>query len=202
MTAIPYPDNDLTADLDDFIAEPLFAAPDAPKDAERANYLLRRLTRISENLDQVNAVVAAEVQRIADWKAERAGVLEREQAWVEHALEGFMREAVRTGSSKTMHLPNGTLTVRAARSRVIVDDEAAVLEWAKANAPEAVKVTESVLKGQIDDLAVDKHKTSQTVRDDGTEVEVLELIADGGELIPGIHVETPTLPTFAVKIGG
>jgi len=202
MTAIPYTDDELTADLDDYIAEPLFAAPDAPKDAERANYLLRRLTRITENADQVKALADAEAQRIADWKAERLGVLEREQAWIESALEGFMREAVRTGSSKTMHLPNGTLTVRAARSRVIVDDEPALIEWAKDNAPAAVKVTESVLKGQIDDVAADTRKTSQTVRDDGTEVAVCDLITDSGEVIPGVHTETPTLPTFAVKIRG
>lgn len=206
MTALPYTEDDLTADLDNWILEPiepelLDTDPPAPKDAQRANYLLRRLLRLSENAEQVKATADAEVNRIREWQTDRTAVIAREQAWLERALEGFMREAVRTGSAKTMHLPNGTLALRAPSARTVIDDELALLEWASTNAPEAVKVVRSVLKTPLVAATASQLKLGQEARPDGVEVDLFTLVTEAGELVPGVHIETPTMPTFTAKVG-
>jgi hypothetical protein len=96
-------------------------------------------------------------QRCAKW-------CEREQRRAEHEEEFFLfrfgtqlRDLARAkiaaagGRRKSVSLPAGTMGFRSEASKLVIDDEGLALEWAKANAPEAVVVVERLSKSAVND---------------------------------------------------
>jgi hypothetical protein len=187
----PYPE--VEADLDDFLAEGIPAEllevepPEVP-DPYGANILLRRLARLERSAQDIAEMHDAEVARIDAWAGGRLAIIEHEASWIRLSLKGFMFHHNLVTGDKTLDLPNGTLKVTKPTGRIVVDDPHALLEWAKANDPDAVKVTESVLKSKVSAKPVDAHGLHTDA--DGTEYRVANLITDNGEQVPGIHTET------------
>jgi len=91
----------------------------------------RRLETYTRNIEAMKA----EHERRASWLRERFGDELRE--WAGSELAGQKKRTVRT--------PYGSLSFRKLAARVVVKDEAAAIEWAKANQSNAVKVTEKFL---------------------------------------------------------
>lgn len=86
---------------------------------------------------------------VALWReAKRRAVASAE--WFEERLAEWavaQREAS-GGRVKTQQLAHGAVETRASKPRVEVEDEAAVIEWARKQCPAAVKVTESFAKSE------------------------------------------------------
>jgi hypothetical protein len=106
----------------------------------------------------VKKVIAARqyAERVTKWAEQEQRRAEREEStlmflfgrqiekWTRDEIEKFQ------GRRKSISLPAGMLAIRHVNAKIIIDDEAAVIEWAKGNVPAAVKVTEHLLKSEID----------------------------------------------------
>lgn len=190
-------------DLDDVVGlepvpdELLDGAPVPVPDPDRANRILRRIARLDDNEQLVKVTVAGERDRINQFEADRLGTIERERAWLRDCLEGFSRQHFAATHEKSVKLPNGTLSLRKASSRTVVDDEAEAIAWAAVNQPEAVKTT--LQRSKIEATAQGGHTQ---VDAEGVEVTVAQLVTEAGEVVPGIHTETPLALSFSVKVGG
>jgi Bacteriophage Mu Gam like protein len=80
------------------------------------------------------------------------------------------------GRRKSLALPAGQVGFRGLPARLVVDDEARVIEWAKTNLPDAVEMVEKLSKSQL------KQRFDQT-----------------GEIPPeGAHVE-PEVESFYIR---
>lgn len=127
------------------------------EEAEIAAIRKRREVLLS-NLDAMEKVH----QRRADWLRYRFGGELEDHAAIE--LDGKKGRSIKT--------PFGTLSFRKKAAKLVVEDEAAALDWAKSNRSDAVKVTEKVL---------------------------VSLLPQTGA-VPGTRVE-PEQDTFSVKTG-
>lgn len=119
-------------DLDQFLGEVPdedFERPDA-LDPDKANRMLRKLRRLQRWAQNTEATANAEIQRIAEWRDGRTQMIGAEIRQLEGALEGYMRALNSVdGKVKTQNLPNGTLRLRAPRTRVVVDEPAVTINW-------------------------------------------------------------------------
>lgn len=91
----------------------------------------RRLETYTRNVEAMKV----EHERRATWLRERFGA--ELEGWARRELEGQKKRSIRT--------PFGRLSFRRRGARVVVKDEAAALEWAKANQSNAIKTTERFL---------------------------------------------------------
>lgn len=174
--ALPDPTDIGAEDLEDFLAGPLDIGtlsedPQPAPDAIVASRLLRRRRRLNDNEAQVERQAAAELAGIAKWKAERLATIQRERAWVDRSLEGFMVHHYHETHEPTVSTPNGTLKYTKKSSTVEVVDEAAAIDWAlKAGVDDAVKVEMTFLKSKVGKTSIIEGR----------------VVTANGEIIPGI----------------
>jgi len=96
-------------------------------------------------------------QRCAEW-------CEKEQARAKHEEDFFLfrygqqlREfaqakiAAAGGRRKTVNLPAGAVGFRSEKSKLVIDDEALVIKWARTNLPNAVTVVEHLSKSELNE---------------------------------------------------
>jgi hypothetical protein len=123
--------------------------PDAPEhfrvhDDATANWVVRQIVERR-----------AYARRCAEW-------CDREQARAKHEEDFFLfrfgpqlmdfarrKIAEQGGRRKSTGLPAGTVGFRSEASKLVVDDEASVIEWAKANLPQAVSIVERLSKSEL-----------------------------------------------------
>jgi hypothetical protein len=111
---------------------------------ETANWVVRKIVE-----------ARAYHQRCADWCA-------REQTRAKRTEEFFLwrfgnqlrcwldaKLVERGGRTRSINLPAGTVGLRRLAARLVIDDETAVLEWAKSHQPQLVVVTEKVSKSAL-----------------------------------------------------
>lgn len=107
-------------------------------------YLCKKLLHVEaerkalkEQFATLNAQLDAR-ERFLHWKYD-----DRAKAWTEFATAGTEK--------KSLDTPYGRVGFRKARPKLDVEDKAAALAWAKANAPAAVavKLTESLRKSEL-----------------------------------------------------
>jgi len=105
----------------------------------------------------VKKVIAARLyaERVAKWAEQEQRRAEREEftlmflfgrqieRWARKEIEQF------NGRRKSIALPAGKLAIRHVNALIVIDDENAVIEWAKQNVPAAVKTTQHLLKSEI-----------------------------------------------------
>jgi phage host-nuclease inhibitor protein Gam len=188
--------DDLEHDLADWLAgsdEPSPEATDEPgwraPDRESANRLLRRVARLSAELDTIRGLAAAERTRINDWEADRTAGVTAAVDRLQSALEGFMRAEHDAIGVKTVDLPNGVLRLRAPRQKVVITDSAALDAWIEAN-------------NRWDLISVDPLRSRLAqLRTFRGEVEgetlVERVAAEDGTEVPGVAVVTPVADRFS-----
>lgn len=199
----------LVGDLDDYLTGPvadLFAAP--PPAVEReADMLLRRRARTVAELARIEALAAAERARIDEWVDDRSYGPRRLADHLDSQLEAYARAVWRDNPKRMTHkLPHGTLRLTAGRASVIVDDEAALIEWWTQREPDpsmgaVVERVETwkVHKSELTRLARAAMSAEEAALPDDAEPGPplnLEYVVVDGEIVPGVHVETPAEPKF------
>ena len=102
-------------------------------DAEIAAYEAR-LKALSENIGAMKRTK----------EQQRAGILYR----FGPEVENFAKENLPKGK-KTWTCPYGSVSFRTTQAKLDIADQDRAIVWAKSEAPEAVKVTESILKSMI-----------------------------------------------------
>lgn len=127
------------------------AAPTVPDqftvhNDKTANWIVRRIVE-----------ARAYAQRAKQWAEDEQNRARREeqfflyrfgpqmQRWLEQEL------AQRGGHAKSISLPAGRLGLRHCGPKIEVLDQATVLDWARTNCPEAIKLKETVLKTPLTD---------------------------------------------------
>ena len=147
------------------------------QDDETAQRLLRSLARNTRERDRIRRNAAAEIDRIqAKALADEKPLNERIE-WLENELSGYLRRLRQSDPKlKTYKLPGGNLTVRAGRSRTVVHDSHAFVEWALSAAPAALKIEPLV------SVLTPSHGFVRT--DEGV------IVNADGEVVPGVEVVT------------
>lgn len=130
-------------------AEPPVAVPHAFHvcDAETANWVLRHIAAAAGYKSRVKAWAEAEVRRA-----------EREEEWFRRRFAGELVEWTRgevaklNGRRKSINLPAGVLGFRKLSPKLVVDDEAAVLAWARDHFPKAIVTVVRLDKASLNQL--------------------------------------------------
>lgn len=114
------------------------------RDEGSANWVLRRVTECR-----------AYRERVARWAQAETLRAERQEAFLMHRfaaeLEAWAREQIgkQHGRRRSIALPAGVLGFRQEPTKLLVVDERALVGWCRAHLPAAIKVTESLLKSEI-----------------------------------------------------
>jgi hypothetical protein len=114
------------------------------RDEASANWVVRKIVECR-----------AYRERVARWAQAEALRAERQERFLMHRfageLEAWAREQVgrQRGRSRSISLPAGVLGFRREPSKLLVVDERALVGWCHAHLPAAIKVTESLLKSEI-----------------------------------------------------
>lgn len=94
----------------------------------------------------------AQMKRIVELCEKRIKALQRKRDWIEHkygqSAFRVARENLPKGR-KTYTSPYGEISFRSTKDRLVVDDHAQAVAWAKMAAPDAVKKVETVLVSKI-----------------------------------------------------
>lgn len=145
-------------------AEP--SQPWAIPDIGAADWAMRKLVA-AQTARAAYLAQAAEWQRIAEA--------------FNHTIDFFTDRLAEWGIAqrdvidmKTIKLPTGSIATRENKPRVVVDNADVLLEWARTNAPDAIKIVESVLISKL----------PTAIANDGTVVD-----PESGEIIPGVGVD-------------
>jgi hypothetical protein len=127
-------------------------------------------------------------ERVAELAAQRDAQMELAQAWFARVVQhprrtvGFMETQLmdyalrqrEAGAGATLILPNGEVATRkGAEPCVEIDDEHALLVWAKRNAPAIVTVKESVKVSDLRPIAL---------------IRAGKVVTAEGEVIPGAEI--------------
>ncbi len=114
------------------------------RDEGSANWVLRKIIE-----------ARAYRERVARWAAAETIRAERQEAFLLHRfgseLESWAREQIgkQHGRRRSLALPAGVLGFRQEPMKLLVLDERALVGWCRAHLPVAIKVTESLLKSEI-----------------------------------------------------
>lgn len=116
----------------------------AVRDANSANWVIRKIVEARKYGEKVQAWAAAELrraQREEEFFLRRFGV----------ELEDWVRKRtqIQNDGRKSVSLPAGVVGFRIEQTKLEITDEAALINWCKANLPEAVKTVENVLKSAV-----------------------------------------------------
>jgi hypothetical protein len=117
---------------------------------EKAEWLLGRL----QSLDAEQTGLEARYKAILDGLREQIARVDARRAGLfykyENQLVGFAKENLVPGK-KFWQCPFGKVSFRAFGAKLRVTDQALALEWAKLNAPEAIKTTEEFQISKLPD---------------------------------------------------
>jgi hypothetical protein len=94
-------------------------------------------------------------QRVADWYEAETRRSERREQFLLHRFGAQLSDWTRHqlhqqyGKRRSIHLPSGVVGFRTEPARIVVTDERKLLDWCRGHLQSAVKVVESILKGEI-----------------------------------------------------
>lgn len=175
--------------------------PAPPIDTDEANRWLWRIGRLDDEADEVRAIAAAERERVDAWERERLHVIGGQRDWLANSCRMFMAAVRRLSNDRTksIPLPNGTLTSSGSQPDWRYEDEKAFLSWARDNAPDLVRTPEPPPDAP-DKAAAKKALQLPPGAKPGDVVEVYYPDPETGELVPvpGVKVEIRE-PTYDVK---
>ena len=119
----------------------------AVTDEASANWVVRRIVAAPAYALRVKGWADAENRRA---RREEAFFLKRFgielDAWLTQEL------AARQSRQKSINLPAGRVGRRKVADKLVIDDEQALLDWARVHLPEAVKAVETFRKSAVNDL--------------------------------------------------
>ena len=112
-------------------------------DQQSAEWTVRKIAEHRRRQREVDELYQAELYRLKKWMEKET---EKEQNSILHLENLLMPWAQEQG--KSVSLPSGRVRFRKVPDKFIYDDRA-VIEWAKANLPEAVRIKEEPDKATI-----------------------------------------------------
>jgi phage host-nuclease inhibitor protein Gam len=118
-------------------------------DSNTANWLVKKVVAAREYAERVKAWADAEVRRAEREEKTLMFLFGRQiTAWTKDEIEKL------NGKRKSLSLPGGSVGFRRINPLLIVDDEVAVIGWARRNCPPAIvtveKLSKTVLKSHFE----------------------------------------------------
>ena len=116
---------------------------------QAANWLVRRVVAAREYGQKVKAFAEQELRRAEREEQTLLFLFGRQiEAWARGEVEKF------NGRRKSICLPAGTLSFRRQNATLVIDDEQAVMNWARQSCPTAIQISErlarTVVKAHFD----------------------------------------------------
>ncbi len=151
----------------------------AVMDDASAEMILRQLKNAEDQYDRMSAWYKAQEKRLKD-------IRDRTRAWAEACLRPYFDMVPTTGKKiRSYDMPGGTLKLSAQDPEYEVND-AEMVPWLKASAPEYVKIKEEAAWGEW------KKDHKFTVTADGG------IVTEDGEIVPGVKA-TVRPDKFSIK---
>ena len=144
-------------------------------DDEKAEWAVRKLSRIRRKQAENKTLYDSEITRVAEWLKRVNESLEGDALYFEAVLTPYALKE-RSNGRKSLVLPHGTVKTTAGRAKIEFESEEGFIEWAKSNDPELLRVKHEINKKALSDLIT----------------EDLKVISTQGEIIPNLRVIAPT----------
>lgn len=156
-------------------------AQDAPMidSRDKANYFLKLMNNIKEDIDSINAICDAEIEkttkRVNEYRESQLHTLVKQYEYYKKILKNFTEHELANSKKKSVPLAYGTLSIKKQQDKWEYDEEK-LLSWFKEHNPELIntKVTESVDKKQLKSLS---SKNGEVAMLNGVPVEGVTIIA-------------------------
>jgi len=114
-------------------------------DPGSADWALRKLGKVDAEAHQVSELAEQQIAAIEAWRGAEHGRLGTQREHWEALLGHYHRLRLEEDEkAKTIRLPHGTLTARKLPDGIVIEDEDALLKWAKTEAPDYVRVREDL----------------------------------------------------------
>lgn len=171
-------------ELDIDYNEPAQMPPGEVEALERASWHMGMAERYQRDLDQIDALYKAEMERLQIRREHRKQILQAQIDWHLQPVESLHRALLADDDRrKTIELPHGTskMTVRK-QPKVFIEDKAALLAWAEQNHDE-------LLSHDINVTAI--RTIAKPDRDLEPGQQGLAVDEATGEIIPGVRSELP-----------
>ena len=155
-------------------------AQDAPMIDSRvkANYFLKLMNNIKEDIDSINSICDAEIEkttkRVNEYREMQLTSLVKQYEYYKKILRNFTEYELSNSKKKSVPLAYGTLSIKKQQDKWEYDEEK-LLNWFKEHNPELInkKVTESVDKKQLKSLS---SKSGEVAMLNGVPVEGVTII--------------------------
>ena len=118
-----------------------YSLEDARRDAAELHRLNRKAALATAMIDQELAELQKDVQTLGERRKEILDPIEKEMRYLMANLTEYHRREQEAGGDKTIKLPWATLKSKK-QSQDYERDDAALLQWVQANAPEFIKPVE------------------------------------------------------------
>ena len=145
--------------LDDHLIEQLAPEYDlapawVPDDIDKADWLARKAKRAQESIAELAEQRERLIARTEAWFAEERARHDQTLAWASGLLEVWLRSEIAADDSKrprkSRSLPCGvTVKVTGGGESLTVEDEPALVEWLKAESPDAVEFVAKYSKADV-----------------------------------------------------
>lgn len=210
MTDPVTPPTDADNDLDEWLAQRAAEIDNEPDDLAPIDRALGVCRYLDRQRAEIEATYASRVAELATWRDQRFAVLDNRRTRIAAQLEGWARAMHERsgGRVKTWKLANGTIEIRAADDVVHFEENAAKTgrRIAAAGWPsmvvdkvEASKTRISTQLDDRDDLVLGPAIVGYELPKDRHDYTAHPIIAETGEVIPGVVVLRPSRPRFNLR---
>lgn len=157
---------------------------------DTASWASRKAHAAATAIADLEAWRKREIERINEVYETETGRLKDTLDFFTHALAIWLKKQVDEGrKTKSFDLPGGRIALRSTQPKIHVDNEAAMLEWARANAPGVIKVRESIDQRELR-KAIDLVEGGVVITPDGEPVPARwEQLPDNASFKPAEHVD-------------
>lgn len=144
-----------------------------------ALWAMRKLAKANKRIEEIHSIREEEIRKIDDWVAKVEEKPMRDVAYFTHILRDYALECRfnENDARKTITLPIGLIKTRSLPISFECDPDT-YIPWAKANAPETIRIKETIDQGELKR----RFGGAPTAESDGV------LVSDDGEIIPGVRV--------------
>lgn len=158
---------------------------------QKANYFLKLVSKIQEDIDSINMLCDGEIEktieRVNAYRNSQIKPLANQKEYYANLLKNFAEKELEDSKKRSVKLPYGTLSIKKQQPKWDYGDEAELLQWLKTNELQCVineKISHSIDKKSLKDQVI---------------VTPDNIVMLNGKVLPGIQV-IEQADKFTIKI--
>lgn len=118
----------------------------------KAEWAIRKLSAVRKRIAEAEQIAKDEIYRVEQWLESQKKSLSNDAEYFEALLITYGERCRTVDNRLTVSLPHGKIKSRATKAKVSVNNEEEFIAWAKDNAPDLLRVKESVNVGELNKL--------------------------------------------------